>query len=500
MNRSKLYFLIVILSLLMAACTPVAAPVAEAPVVEEVQPTEIPQEPTAVPVPPTEVPTEVANQTPILELVGIDETKTLTLADLQKLPVTSGMAGIKSSTGKITAPLKFSGVTLLDLADLMGGLDETMGVNLVAEDGYSISYSYDQIVNGNYISYDPATGDELRNPVPLTAMLAYQVEGQPLNLEQDGNLRLVIISEEPKQVTDGHWSVKWVSKVEIKPLVQDWVMGIEGAITTEIDRASFESCVSCHTANWTDDKGQVWTGIELWRLMGYGDDAIKHEGWSYDVKLAKSGYDVTLVAADGFEVTVNSDDADRNHEWIVAMQVDGADLEEKNFPLKFVGTGLEKKQMVGGIATVKLGVPPVEEIAATEEPAATEEADKPAANLEGADLAIVGLVNNEMGFMEADLRALEVVTINAEHPKNGAQDFEGVRLSELFALVGIKDGATKLLVTASDGFTALISLADVLASPDCLLGFTNTPGDFKLVMPNLPSNAWVKDVVRIEFQ
>jgi hypothetical protein len=234
--------------------------------------------------------------------------------------------------------------------------------------------------------------------------------------------------------------------------------------------------------------------------MGYGDDAIKHEGWSYDVKLAKSGYDVTLIAADGFEATVNSDDADRNHEWIVAMSVDGADLEEKNFPLKFVGTGLEKKQMVGGIATVKLGVPPAEEVGSTEEPAATEEADKPAVNLDDAELAIVGLVNNEMGFLEADLRALEVVTINAEHPKNGAQDFEGVRLSELFTLVGIKDGATKLLVTASDGFTAEILLADLIASPDCLLGFTNTPGDFKLVMPNLPSNAWVKDVVRIEVQ
>ena len=57
-----------------------------------------------------------------------------------------------------------------------------------------------------------------------------------------------------------------------------------------------------------------------------------------------------------------------------------------------------------------------------------------------------------------------------------------------------------MLVTASDGFTAEIALADILASPDCLLGFTNTPGSFKLVMPNLPSNAWVKDVVRIEVQ
>jgi len=499
MIRSKLFFLLILLTLVFSACTPVAAPVVEAPAVEEVKPTAIPVEPTTKPtVVPTVEPTEEVAQMPILELVGMEETKNLTMAEIMALPATSGMAGMKSSTGKITAPLQFTGVTLKDLADLLGGIDETMGVNIVASDGYSISYSYDQIMNGTYISYDPATGDELRNPVPLTAMVAYAVEGQPLNVDQDGNLRMVIISDEPAQVTDGHWSVKWVTKVEIKPLVQDWVLNISGAIETQIDRVSFESCVSCHKAEWTDDKGQVWTGIELWRLMGYGDDAIKHEGWSYDVKLAKSGYDVTLAAADGFEVVLNSDDADRNHEWVVAMLVDGADLEEKNFPLKLVGTGLEKKQMVGGIATVKLDVPLAEEVAANEAPVATEEAVKPVVDLEGADFAIVGKVDTEMGFMEADLRALDVVTINAEHPKNGAQDFEGVRLSELFSLVGLHSGATTLIVTASDGFTAEISLADVLASPDCLLGFTNTPGDFKLVMPGLPSNTWVKDVVKIE--
>jgi len=68
----------------------------------------------------------------------------------------------------------------------------------------------------------------------------------------------------------------------------------------------------------------------------------------------------------------------------------------------------------------------------------------------------------------------------------------------LFELVGIKDGATTLVITADDGFSAEVSLADVMAVPDCLLGFTETPGKFKMVMPGLPSSAWVKGVISIE--
>ncbi|PKL56354.1 MAG: hypothetical protein CVV34_07990, partial [Methanomicrobiales archaeon HGW-Methanomicrobiales-5] len=206
------------------------------------------------------------------------------------------------------------------------------------------------------------------------------------------------------------------------------------------------------------------------------------------------GYDVHIVASDGFETSVWSDDADRNHDWVVAMLVDDAPLDEKNFPLKFVGAGLEKKQMVGGIAMIKLFVPAAGETSQTdliEPPTAT-------VDLSDAQFSIIGSVDAVTGFTEESLRAMDVVTITAEHPKSGTADFEGVRLSELFELVGIKSGSTKLLITADDGFSAEVSLAEVKTCTDCLLGFTETPGKFKMVMPGLPSNTWVKGVVSIE--
>ena len=69
-------------------------------------------------------------------------------------------------------------------------------------------------------------------------------------------------------------------------------------------------------------------------------------------------------------------------------------------------------------------------------------------------MLFTGLVNAETGLDEAGLRTLEVVNITAEHPKKGPQEYEGVRLNMLLDQVGVKDGATVLVLTAGDGFSA----------------------------------------------
>ena len=125
-----------------------------------------------------------------------------------------------------------------------------MGVSVEAEDGYAITFSYDQVMNGTFIQYDPGTGDELKAPVPLTVILAYDLNGEALDPKQSGNLRLAIVSEEPKQVTDGHWSVKFVNRVVVKSLGEEWFLELDGTIDETMDRATFESGASpnCHMA------------------------------------------------------------------------------------------------------------------------------------------------------------------------------------------------------------------------------------------------------------
>jgi len=113
---------------------------------------------------------------------------------------------------------------------------------------------------------------------------------------------------------------------------------------------------------------------------------------------------------------------------------------------------------------------------------------------------VTGLVANELALAEADLRAMDVVDIQAEHPKKGMQDYTGVRLSVLMALAQVKPEAATLVITASDGFSAEIDVPTLTACTDCLLAFTDTPESFTAVMPGQSSKLWVKDVVSLEFK
>ena len=341
----SLLSLLLIVQLVLGGC--VAAP---APAPTPLPPTATPVPPSATPVPATATlvpPTAPPMAQPILEIVGPSGSKSLSLEDLQKLDVIEGEAGFKSSTGKITPPLPHRGISLKTLAELLGPLDPGMGVNVVAKDGYAITFSYDQLTKGTFTAYDSATGDELKSPGDLTAVLAFERDGKPLPEDSDGTLRVVIISPKRDQVTDGHWSVKWVNKLEVKPLVADWTLALNGGIQATIDRATFESCVGCHKATWTDDKAQVWTGVPLWLLMGYADDEVKHQGPAFNEELAKAGYKVEVVAKDGYKASFDSAPLARQNDVLVASLVNDNPLPEQYFPLA-VGRRLAEEERNGG--------------------------------------------------------------------------------------------------------------------------------------------------------
>ncbi len=78
----------------------------------------------------------------------------------------------------------------------MGGISTANGVTLVAKDGYGMTFSYAQIVDHTFTTYDPATGDEVPAADDLTVIVAYAREGEPLG-EDEGPLRLMVASPDP---------------------------------------------------------------------------------------------------------------------------------------------------------------------------------------------------------------------------------------------------------------------------------------------------------------
>ena len=129
--------------------------------------------------------------------------------------------------------------------------------------------------------------------------------------------------------------------------------------------------------------------------------------------LANAGYTVDVVASDGYTVTFDAARLLRNDNIFVANKVNGNPLNEDDFPLRLVGSDLERSERVGAIAEIIVHLP--------EAPAY------------GTDpiFRIFGLVNAEQNLSEADLHGMEVVDITAEHPRNGPTPYTGVYLNAL---------------------------------------------------------------------
>lgn len=114
-----------------------------------------------------------------------------------------------------------------------------------------------------------------------------------------------------------------------------------------------------------------------------------------------------------------------------------------------------------------------------------------------ASLEVKGLVQTPGTLSVADLQAMNVTALTAEHPKKGAAEYTGVLLSELTAAVGLHSEATTLIMTAGDGYAAEVPLADL--SSDALIAIMED-GSLSAVMPGMEGKVWVSDLVSLEFK
>lgn len=440
----------------------------------------------------------------ILEISNGDQVVDLTFEKIKELPAVEGYAGIMSSTGKITAPTMFKGVALTTLLELVDGIDESKSLEVTAVDGYSMTMSMDQVVNGSFITYDAGTGDEIEPLAPMTAILAYEMDGNLLDEVQDGNLRMVMVSESNLQVVDGHWSIKWVNRLKVKEAFVDWELELVGAINETMQRADFESGAGerCHGFTYVDNKNQTWTGIPLWLLVGRVDDEDVHSDGAYNDDLADAGYDIDVVAIDGYTVTFNSKDITRDDGIIVAYLVNGNPLNTEDFPLRLVGENLTGKQQVGAIASIvlRLGESTAAEVSTEAEvDEGAEEVEMVSYEVPAdKEVKVTGLVESELTLTSEDLAEMEAESVAIEHPKQGWIGIIGIPLEKIFDLVTVKSDAKVVVLVASDGYQVELPLADVLECEDCYLGWDEEL--IRTYMPGFESSAFVKDLVEIQFK
>jgi hypothetical protein len=135
--------------------------------------------------------------------------------------------------------------------------------------------------------------------------------------------------------------------------------------------------------------------------------------------------------------------------------------------------------------------------AATGAAATDDTAAAPGDSTESGSVVVSGLVGYPMTFTAVDMDYMDWVTATAEDPTSGSASYDGVPLSDIWTFFGVQTDATTVVITGADGTTAEVTLADI--GSDALLAVADD-FSFNMVMPGLDGEAWVKDVVAMEFK
>jgi DMSO/TMAO reductase YedYZ molybdopterin-dependent catalytic subunit len=187
-------------------------------------------------------------------------------------------------------------------------------------------------------------------------IVANLINGKPLT--DSFPLRLV-----GSEITSGRDRVGMIERINLLniPDIETWELELSGAQDYTMSQAEFESAVYCpdigHSAVYTEEGSAVnpWKGLPLWVLVGWVDDANQHGPDAFNDELAELGYDVRVIAADGYSYTFPISDVVRNDNIIVANTINDLPLSDNSYPLRLVGSDLTSgNQEVKKIAKIEL--------------------------------------------------------------------------------------------------------------------------------------------------
>ncbi len=304
----------------------------------------------------------------VLTVTGNGQTKTFTMAELQALPVYEGHSGIINSAGTVTPPGPVKGVKLTDLLAEVGGIPEFQSTDVTATDDYGMTFTYDEVVNGNVVMYDAVTKEEEAAEAPTALVLLYEENGSPIapGPGGDGPLRLAVCQRtDVGQVAAGHLFVKWVDRVSLRSAVVPWTVKMYGLKnkrgqrqTYTMDRLTYDSCATpgCHGSSWVQPSSEkTWSGVPLFLCIGKVDGGKGHGGYgAYNEALALKGYRIRITSERGKSVIIGSRIIRNQDKIILANKLQGSELTAAYYPLRLVGPKIGSRDFIGQIVKIQL--------------------------------------------------------------------------------------------------------------------------------------------------
>jgi len=159
-----------------------------------------------------------------LTLIAVNRTHiVLNSSDIGSLPSYTAYGGYKTQGGFIRGSGNYTGVPLITLCTLIGGIANGNSLKITASDNYTQTFSYDE-VRGNFTTFDIMTGQPVPHNQSLTLILAYWFNNANLS-SSEGPLQLAIVGPEGLATRSAYW-VKFVVKMEIfsEPTGFSWLL------------------------------------------------------------------------------------------------------------------------------------------------------------------------------------------------------------------------------------------------------------------------------------
>ena len=229
--------------------------------------------------------------------------------------------------------------------------DRGYDVRVIATDGFSYTFPISDVArNDNIIVVSTINGGELPTDTYPLRLVGSDVTSGKQKIKKIAEIELLNLPG-----LDYHTYLPLVSKRSTA-----WDLELSGAMTTTLTAPEFEAEAADHPASYDDGSGNLFGGVALWRLVGMVDDG---DPATFDDATAALGYDVTVIATDGFSYTFPISEVARNENIIVANTVNGGELPTDAYPLRLVGSALTSgKQKIRQIASIQLvGLPAVKE-------------------------------------------------------------------------------------------------------------------------------------------
>lgn len=150
-----------------------------------------------------------------LTLIGRNgQQQTLSTQEILSLQPYSALGGFRKSGGAIAGVGNYTGIIVTDLLDLVGGIFSGDTLTVSASDGYTMTYTYNQVVNGlDFSTFDSTTGSQVTSTKPLHLVLTYQIDGQQL-MADEGPFRISVLGDEGLLTLGNLW-VKMVTQLQV---------------------------------------------------------------------------------------------------------------------------------------------------------------------------------------------------------------------------------------------------------------------------------------------